>query len=265
MLTRLTEGAITESAWRIDAPGVTTLQLMQPLRDKIDAEGFRILFECETVSCGGFDFRYSTQVLPEPDMHVDLGDFRFVAAQRGEGEIAEHLTLLVSRSREEGFVQLIRVEPVGVRVTASAKSPTAVDSVDVVPGGSAAPVSGDFAQALESGALALDDLVFDTGAAMLGQGVFKSLTALAEYLAAHPDRSVALVGHTDASGGLPGNIALSQRRAESVRDRLIRDLGVQPAQVVAQGVGYLSPRDSNLTLEGRTRNRRVEVILTSTQ
>jgi OOP family OmpA-OmpF porin len=42
-------------------------------------------------------------------------------------------------------------------------------------------------------------------------------------------------------------------------------LDVPPAQVEAQGVGYLSPRDTNLTDEGRTRNRRVEVILTSTR
>jgi outer membrane protein OmpA-like peptidoglycan-associated protein len=76
---------------------------------------------------------------------------------------------------------------------------------------------------------------------------------------------VAIVGHTDASGGLEANIALSRKRAQAVRNVLIEAFGVPAAQIQAEGVGYLSPRASNLTEAGRTQNRRVEVMLTSTQ
>ena len=276
LVTQVTEGVVTESAWRIDMPGVTTLQVMQPLRDQIAREGFRPVFECETVSCGGFDFRYSIRVLPEPDMHVDLGDFRFLSAKRGDGAAAEYLSLLVSRSSAAGFVQMIRVEPPGSapRVTASAKAPTGVaeatpetgQTVLVEPAPETPqPVVADVVAGLEGGSVALDDLVFDPGAATLQNGQSATLAALATYLAAHPDRSVALVGHTDATGALAANIALSQRRAAAVRDRLIQEFGVKPAQVVAQGVGFLAPRASNLTDEGRNRNRRVEAMLTSTR
>jgi OOP family OmpA-OmpF porin len=75
---------------------------------------------------------------------------------------------------------------------------------------------------------------------------------------------VILVGHTDASGGLDGNIALSRKRAESVRQRMTDRYGIPAAQVDAQGVGYLSPRASNLSDTGRDQNRRVEVMMTST-
>ncbi len=76
---------------------------------------------------------------------------------------------------------------------------------------------------------------------------------------------VILVGHTDASGPLDMNVAVSRKRAESVVARLINVYGVPSAQVSAEGVGYLSPRASNLTDEGRHKNRRVEAVLASTR
>ena len=51
----------------------------------------------------------------------------------------------------------------------------------------------------------------------------------------------------------------------AVVTRLVERHGVDSAQVSYDGVGYLAPRATNLTPEGRTKNRRVEVILTSTQ
>jgi OOP family OmpA-OmpF porin len=113
--------------------------------------------------------------------------------------------------------------------------------------------------------VALDDLVFDSGSADLGPGVFGSLASLSAYLAANPTRRITLVGHTDATGDLASNIALSKRRAESVRDRLVQTYGVPPDQIGAEGAGFLSPRASNLTAEGRTENRRVEAMLASTR
>jgi len=59
-------------------------------------------------------------------------------------------------------------------------------------------------------------------------------------------------------------MALGKARAEAVRKALIAK-GVPQGQVSAAGVGYLAPRATNLTPEGRAENRRVEVVLTSTQ
>ena len=60
-------------------------------------------------------------------------------------------------------------------------------------------------------------------------------------------------------------MALSRRRAAEVKHRLEEQFGIEPARIEAQGVGYLVPRASNLTEEGRERNRRVEAVLTSTR
>jgi OOP family OmpA-OmpF porin len=127
----------------------------------------------------------------------------------------------------------------------------------------ATPESGGGAigRRLAEGASAvLEDLVFGSGSSELADGSYASLAELADWLAQDPQRRVVLVGHTDASGGLAANDALSQARAESVRNRLITRHGVAAAQVTAEGVGSLAPRDTNATDEGRARNRRVEVM-----
>lgn len=253
------EGEIRKQAWRIDAAGLTTLQMLRPLRDQLEAQGFEVLYQCHTEGCGGFDFRFSTPVLPAPDMHVDLGDFLFLGASRDGDAGTELVSLLASRSSQAGFVQLVRVGP------ATGDAPISATGSQTTRAVRAAPV-GDFATELETvGRVILSDLAFETGSAQLGAGEFASLDGLAEYLLNYPDRTVALVGHTDAVGSLDGNITLSRRRAGSVLERLATDYGVPRRQMEAQGMGYLAPIASNLTDEGREANRRVEVIITSTE
>ncbi len=261
--TRLLEGARSDAAWRIDAAGLTTLQLLAPLRDQLVAAGYRIIWECETLACGGFDFRFAIDVLDEPDMHVDLGDFRFLAAERDGSDGPQAVSILVSRSSGAGFVQMVSMG--AAALDAGSSGLATQDKPDATPP-APQPPPGDFAAALETGgSVPLDDLIFESGSAALGKGNFDSLDALAAYLATNPGRIVALVGHTDASGALAGNVALSTARAASVRDRLVNEYGVTAQQVMAEGVGYLAPRATNLTPEGRAKNRRVEVMITSTQ
>ncbi|MCF2871741.1 OmpA family protein [Octadecabacter sp. G9-8] len=251
-------GDVQMQAWRIDAPGVTTLQLLQPLQDQLTNAGFEVLFTCTDDACGGFDFRFATPILPAPAIHVDLGDYRFVAAQRVGDDGPELVSLFASRSSAAGFVQVTRAGVADSGPIAAADAP-AVRAVS-------AAVTGDLAQELEArGRFVMSDLAFQTGSAQLGDATFGSLQDLADYLIANPARTVALVGHTDSVGSLDGNIALSKRRAGSVLERLVSNYGIPRRQLEAEGMGYLAPVDSNLTEEGRTANRRVEVIVTSTE
>jgi OOP family OmpA-OmpF porin len=112
--------------------------------------------------------------------------------------------------------------------------------------------------------LVLEDLVFGSGSAELQKGDYASLRGLADWLKNNPDKTVILVGHTDASGGLSANVALSKKRAQSVRQTLLANFNIPGAQIAADGVGPLAPRESNLSQEGRQKNRRVEVLTTPT-
>lgn len=248
-------GEVTRTAWRIREGGVTTLAVMNRLREQLVAEGFEILFECDADSCGGFDFRYSTEVLPEPDMHVDLGDFRYLAARRGMGADADHFSLLVSRSADSAWVQMIRVG-------APISDPAPIARARLTVEEPATPPGGSVTETLVSlGRVVLDDLEFASGTTALRPGEYGSLAALAAYLNEDRSRRITLVGHTDADGPLDANIIVSRKRADSVRRALIDQFGVDPDQIAADGIGWLSPIAPNSTEEGRARNRRVEALL----
>ncbi|RKT28108.1 OOP family OmpA-OmpF porin [Roseovarius halotolerans] len=258
------EGAIVQQAWRIEAQGMTTLQILAPMRQQLVDAGFEILFECTAPTCGGFDFRFNTRVMAAPDMFVDLLDFRFLSARRnGQDNGADYVTLLVSRANDSGYVQIIQAggEQIEVADTPTAPAAGSGSAPPVAPG--AAPLSDQpLAQALlDRGHVILSDLDFETGSSALGAGPFASLRALADFLNADSARRVALVGHTDTVGGLEPNIALSRERAASVLSRLAEDYQVPRAQMDAEGAGYLAPIASNRSDHGRESNRRVEVVL----
>ena len=263
---RVVEGALDQRAFQLDAPGQTTLAIMNPLREQVVAAGFTVLFECEAQTCGGFDFRFGTDVIPEPDMHVDMGDFRFLSAERDGAAIS----ILVSRTAFAGYVQLVRVTDAPLPEVPVTETPATVVDLDEVevtrsPEPKAGDATGIGAALVTEGRAALDDLIFDSGSATLSDGDYASLAEVAAWLEANPDGTIALVGHTDAAGSLAANIALSERRAETVEQALIDQHGADGGRIVAEGVGFLAPRATNETEEGRQKNRRVEVVVTSTR
>ena len=66
-----------------------------------------------------------------------------------------------------------------------------------------------------------------------------------------------IAGYTDNTGDTALNLALSQKRADAVRDAFIK-LGVDPDLLIAKGYGEADPIASNDTPEGRLKNRRIE-------
>lgn len=249
------DGAMIQQAWRIDAAGLSTVQLLRPLREQLLNDGFEVIFECDTDTCGGFDFRFAIPTLSPPALQVNLADFRFLSAWKGQDTGDIGISLLASQTGTAGYIQLTQVGAGTEDVAISDAAAVRATPVDTLP----------IAAALDSqGYAVLDGLAFATGSAQLEPGENSALRTLADYLAANPEVTVALVGHTDAEGSLDGNIALSKRRAASVLERLVIEYDVPRNQLDAQGMGYLSPIANNLTQEGRDANRRVEVIITST-
>lgn len=253
------EGRVVQQAWRLEAQALTTLQILSPLRDQLLASGYEVLLDCSGRECGGFDFRFTTRVMPSPDMFVDLFDYRFMSLrQSGETGPSGYVSLLISRSGATAYIQVIHVAPQG----GTGLSVATDGRVQLPRPGSDQPV----AQALMGqGHVILSDLNFGSGSSELGDGPFDSLTALAAFLKADGGLRVALVGHTDTVGGLNPNIALSKRRARSVLERLVSAHNVPRAQLDAEGMGYLSPIAPNLDQPGREANRRVEAVLLNSE
>ncbi len=258
----LADGTVQGFIWQIRGEGVSTATILRSVNEQLDAQGYNVEFSCFANACGGFDFRHAVPVGQAPEMHVDLGNFQYVAATIERDEGPERVALMISQGGATSFVHVTQVLPAdAVPVTpvvqssrspegvADAVIPTFVDTGDLI------------ARLTTVGSAALDDLQFEIGASQLSGDSYTSLTTLAAYLQENPARRVVLVGHTDAVGSLSGNISLSEARADAVRRFLTGDLGVNPAQIEARGIGYLAPRAANTTAEGRDANRRVEVVL----
>ena len=100
----------------------------------------------------------------------------------------------------------------------------------------------------------------DTGKSTIKPESAQAVGEVAKLLAADPGLKVYVVGHTDNVGGVDGNVTLSQDRADAVLQALIRDHGIDAARLRAYGCGQFAPVASNDTEEGRTKNRRVELV-----
>lgn len=103
-------------------------------------------------------------------------------------------------------------------------------------------------------------VLFRSNEANLMPGAESRLDQVVDALKADGDRNVIVEGYTDSQGSDGYNLDLSRRRAEVVRDYLVRR-GYNASRVRALGVGEANPIADNATAEGRANNRRVEIIL----
>ncbi len=116
-------------------------------------------------------------------------------------------------------------------------------------------------KAIEKGDItSLDNVLFRSGSATLKKESDEELTKLVDLLKANPDHHLSIYGHTDAVGNEQTNAELSQKRAESIVDFLIKK-GIDPTRLSAKGMGENYPIANNDNAAGRLKNRRVEIYL----
>lgn len=236
------EGRDFRIAYKQD-PGPSVLEVARNFETRLIERGFEILFQCDAKACGGYDFRYGIEMLPVPKMDVNISEFRYLAARAraAEGVPEIHASVLISNVNRQLRTQVIVVER-------EAMENRMIDAAAMAEG-----------IAVE-GRIALYGLHFDTDSAAIKPSSEPSLAEIAKMLKAQPGLKVVIVGHTDSQGSLDYNMGLSQRRAASVVDALVKTHGIDRGRLASGGVGYLSPIGSNRTEEGRALNRRVELI-----
>lgn len=105
---------------------------------------------------------------------------------------------------------------------------------------------------------AFENIAFNTNEAVIRPESFPSLDELATLLTAQPDWSLRIEGHTDNVGETDFNLALSQDRAEAVRDYLVAK-GLWLDRFEVNWYGESRPIAPNVTAKGRQKNRRVEL------
>lgn len=108
----------------------------------------------------------------------------------------------------------------------------------------------------------LQGVSFKVGSAELVPSTLATLDKTIAGLKKNAKAKVEIEGHTSSEGGEEYNQKLSEDRANSVRDYMIRK-GISKDRVTAIGYGYSRPKASNDTEEGRKQNRRIEVRVTN--
>ncbi len=108
--------------------------------------------------------------------------------------------------------------------------------------------------------LILGDAFFASNQGTLSNAGKVNLQPAIKFLARYPNLPVSIEGHSDSRGAAAANQKISQKRAESVRETLIK-LAVDGARLKVVGLGEAQPITSNDTDSGRAKNRRVEIVI----
>ncbi len=102
------------------------------------------------------------------------------------------------------------------------------------------------------------DVTFDTDSAIVKPGLYSEIDRIAGVLNQYPETVIRVEGHTDSRGSEQYNMELSGRRAAAVQNMFVQR-GLSQGRVEAISFGEAAPIASNDTVEGRMRNRRVEI------
>jgi len=105
-------------------------------------------------------------------------------------------------------------------------------------------------------------ILFNTGRASFKTGITDELDGMLAIMNQFPSAEFAIKGYTDSIGSASNNLKLSDKRANAVRDYLVKN-GIDAARLTAKGFGEESPVDTNMNRAGREKNRRVEVKVTN--
>jgi outer membrane protein OmpA-like peptidoglycan-associated protein len=106
----------------------------------------------------------------------------------------------------------------------------------------------------------MSDVLFDTGQYSLKPGAREKLSKISGIVLAYPTLKLEVEGYTDSVGTDQSNMVLSENRANSVRDFLVKQ-GIATSSISSTGFGEGQPVATNDTAAGRQQNRRVELVV----
>ena len=264
------EGKVTRLVY-LGPPGKTPLEIFRNQQQALMAAGFKPRYLCEVKDCGdptyfalnlggrgdkmdwakgaligvkGSNFKGARWGLK---MSVTHDEARILAGTLTRGGVPLQTLVYTSLAENEytdraaSYIEI--VEPKAM--------PTGQVTVD-------AKAIGAGLQA--EGKIALYGLFFDTGKADIKPDSNAQLDQMAATLKAQPALKVLIVGHTDNTGAIDANLALSQGRAQAVVAALTQR-GIAAGRLQARGVANFAPVASNASEDGRAKNRRVEMVL----
>ncbi|MBN1408609.1 MAG: OmpA family protein [Calditrichaceae bacterium] len=104
-------------------------------------------------------------------------------------------------------------------------------------------------------------LNFPSGQAIIQPEYFSLLSKVQKAILEFPDKYILIEGHTDALGSPETNRILSEKRAAAVKEYLLANMNLEDRQITHYGLGDQRPIASNKTVDGRAKNRRIDIVI----
>lgn len=253
-------------------PERSPLEVLRNYQQEIEGKGGKILFQCKAEACGGAVdrssaggggqmslamFLYPQERIQDPDFSngscaqkENISDQRYLAAEiPAEGAFISVLTYTLHDSSYCKALDGRTVAAVDILQTKAREQ----KMVTVNASEMAAKIGN-------TGSIALYGIYFDFNKADLKPESTPTLEQIAQLLKNDGALKLLVVGHTDNVGTFDFNTGLSQRRAASVVSALVGNYGIAKNRLTPVGVSFAAPVASNKSEEGRSKNRRVELV-----
>ncbi|AGF77125.1 outer membrane protein/peptidoglycan-associated (lipo)protein [Desulfocapsa sulfexigens DSM 10523] len=252
------EGAITRLTYKIPM-GRSPLEVIRNYEKELQANGFKVLFSGQKDALGSYfaeaagykEIKWPPNV---PGLTLNSDKQIYMAAEKTEPGGSAMVTLYGVENRfwagnlknvEKGQT-LLHVDIIESKIMEEKMVTVAAEEM-------AEQISA-------SGSIALYGIYFDTDKSTIKPESTDTLEQIAKLLQDKTDLNLLVVGHTDNVGSFGYNLKLAQDRAGAVVRELGQKYGVQPDRLKPVGVSYACPVSSNRSENGRSKNRRVELV-----
>lgn len=254
------EGGVTR-IWYEAAGEASSAELAGNYRNELKSHGFRVIYDSSKDQDTG---KWAGFLNPFGDIKIrtNRSNYVFMAADYQGIRI---LSAVKESPEGDTYVYLTAVEWPRNDSTYKAKQGAyaAVDIIEVRPMKQNMVVvqAAEMSKAITlHGKVALYGIFFDTDKATIKPKSKSTLEEIAKLLKQESKLTLHVVGHTDNTGSFEHNLDLSKRRANAVKTALTKESGIAASRLTPNGVASLAPVATNATEEGRSKNRRVELV-----
>ena len=252
------EGAITRLTYKIPT-GRSPLEVIRNYGNDLIESGFQLLFEGSKESLGSYFSEaagYKKIIWPPniPALTFNSDQQRYLAVEKKSDKGSIVIAIYAVENRFwAGNLKNVEKGQTLLQVDIVESKPMETKMVTIAAGEMAEKIS-------TSGSIALYGIYFDTNKASIKPESTEALEQIAKLLQTNSELKLLVVGHTDNVGSYDYNMELSKNRAGSVVKELTDKYSIKSDRLSPIGVAFACPIGSNKTDQGRTKNRRVELV-----
>lgn len=256
------EGAYTRLVYIIPE-GRSTLEVVRNYQDELRSKNGKIAYECKDLQCGPIEV--GQYIYPESRIPGEINAVPKVILGSHHKIADQHYTV-VTLPESGTYVSILSYVLTDTTWHETLLRGKTVAIVDIVEPKAreqkmVTVEATQMASAITAtGKVALYGLYFDSNKADVKPESDTTLVQIAKLLRDNTALRLLVVGHTDNVGGFSANMELSQRRAAAIASSLTGRYGVGRDRLLPVGVSFASPVAPNANEEGRSKNRRVELV-----